>query len=73
MNETVKPWILLIGNLEGDDAWLQAKIDYEPFDNWRFTLEANLFWGHAYDGHNGGIYGSFDDNDLIGAAVRWSF
>jgi hypothetical protein len=73
LNETVKPWILLIGNLEGDDAWLQAKVDYEPFDNWRFTLEANLFWGHSYDGHNGGIYGGFDDNDLIGAAVRWSF
>jgi hypothetical protein len=73
MNETVKPWILLIGNLEGDDAWMQAKVDYEPFDNWRFTLEGNLFWGHSYDGHNGGIYGGFDDNDSIGVAVRWSF
>jgi hypothetical protein len=73
MNETIKPWILLIGNLEGDDTWLQAKVDYEPFDNWRFTLEGNFFWGHAYDGHNGGVYGGFDRNDLIGAAVRWSF
>jgi len=73
MNETIKPWILLIGNLNGDDTWLQAKVDYEPFDNWRFTVEADLFWGHAYDGHNGGIYGGFDDNDLIGASVRWSF
>jgi hypothetical protein len=72
-NETVKPWILLIGNLGGDDTWLQAKVDYEPVDNWRFTLETDFFWGHAYDGHNGGIYGQFDENDLVGASVRWSF
>ena len=51
----------------------KAKVDYEPFDNWRFTLEGNLFCGHSYDGHNGGIYGGFHDNDSIGVAVRWSF
>lgn len=73
MNETIKPWVLLIGGLNGDNTWLQARVDYEPFDNWRFTLEGDFFWGHAYDGHNGGIYGSFAENDLIGASVRWSF
>ena len=73
MNETIKPWILLIGNLRGDDTWLQARIDYEPFDNWRFTLESDFFWGHAYDGHNGGVYGAYNKNDLIGTSVRWSF
>jgi hypothetical protein len=73
LNETVKPWILLIGGLNGDNTWLQARLDYEPIDNWKFTLEGNFFFGHAYDGNNGGIYGSFDDNDLIGVAIRWSF
>lgn len=73
MNETIKPWILLIGNVEGHDTWLQAKIDYEPFDNWRFTLESDFFWGHAYDGDTGGVYGSFDRNDLVGVSVRYTF
>jgi len=72
-NETVKPWVLLIGGLRGDNTWLQTRVDYEPFDNWRFTLESDFFWGHAYDGDNGGIYGSFHANDLVGASVRWSF
>ena len=73
LNETVKPWVLLIGGLRGDDTWLQMRVDYEPFDNWRFTLESDFFWGHAYDGKNGGTYGSFHANDLIGASMRWSF
>ena len=72
-NETIKPWILLIGGLRGDNTWLQARVDYEPLDNWRFTLEGDLFWGHAYDGDNGGIYGSFHANDGIVASIRWSF
>jgi hypothetical protein len=72
-NETIKPWILLIGGLRGDNTWLQTKVDYEPFDNWRFTLEADFFWGHAYDGHNGGVYGGFERNHLIGTSVRWFF
>jgi hypothetical protein len=72
-NETIKPWILLIGGLRGENTWLQTRVDYEPVDNWRFTLEADLFFGHAYDGENGGIYGSFHANDFVGAAVRWSF
>ena len=73
MNETIKPWILLIGGLRGDDTWLQSRVDYEPFDNWRFTLEGDLFWGHAYDGDNGGVYGSFHANDLVGVSTRWTF
>ena len=73
MNETIKPWILLIGGLRGDDTWLQSRVDYEPVDNWRFTLEADLFWGHAYDGDNGGVYGSFHANDLVGVSTRWTF
>ena len=72
-NETIKPWILLIGNVRGADTWLQTRVDYEPFDNWRFTLEADMFWGHAYDGDNGGIYGSFHANDFVGGSIRWSF
>ncbi len=72
-NETIKPWLLVIGGLRGDNTWLQAKIDYEPFDNWRFRVASNFFWGHAYDGHNGGVYGSFSSNDLIGSSIRWSF
>ena len=72
-NETIKPWILLIGGLRGDNTWLQTKVDYEPFDNWRFTLEADFFWGHAYDGKNGGVYGGFERNHLVGTSVRWSF
>ncbi len=72
-NETIKPWILLIGGLRGESTWLQTRVDYEPVDNWRFTVEADLFFGHAYDGDNGGIYGSFHANDFVGASVRWSF
>jgi hypothetical protein len=72
-NETIKPWLFVIANARGDDAWVQAKIDYEPIDNWRFSIEYDNFIGHAYDGRNGGVFGRFDDNDLFQATIRYSF
>ncbi len=72
-NETIKPWFFAITSLRGGDAWLQAKLDYEPWDNWRFTLEGNIFAGHAFDGNDGGIFGMFDDNDMLQASVRYSY
>jgi len=72
-NETIKPLIFAIVNTRGADTWLQAKVDFEEWDNWRFSLEYDWFDGHAFDGDNGGIYGMFDDNDMVKATVRFSF
>ncbi len=72
-NETIKPWLFAIVNLRGADTWIQAKIDYEPFDRWRFSIEYDFFDGHRFDGHNGGTFGGFSDNDLVQATIRYSY
>ena len=73
LNETVSPWLLAVVNTSGDDYWVQAKIDYEPFDDWRFTIESDVFVGHAFDGSNGGRFGNFDENDMIMLSARYSY
>ncbi|MFQ5352080.1 MAG: DUF1302 family protein, partial [Candidatus Binatia bacterium] len=73
LNETIKPSILAIASLEGDSTWVQAKCDWEPIDNWRLTMEYDLFDGHTFDGSNGGIFGRFANNDVVFARVRYSF
>lgn len=72
-NETIKPWLFAIYDLAGDNWWMQAKVDWEPRDAVRISLEYDLFKGHAYDGDTGGIYGSFDRNDLLQFTTRYSF
>jgi len=73
VNETIKPSVLAIADLQGDSTWVQAKVDWEPIDNWRLTAEYDLFDGHSFDGHNGGIFGRFSNNDVVFARVRYSF
>ena len=73
LNDTVKPWILAIGSVRGKDLWIQAKIDYEPVDNWKFSIEYDYFDGHEFDGNDGGTFGRFGDNDLALASIRYSF
>ena len=72
-NETVKPWLFAIADVRGSNAWVQAKVDYEPFDGWRLSLEYDWFGGHAFDGDDGGIFGMFDDNDMVKSSIRYSF
>ena len=75
-NETIKPWILAIGSVHGDDLWIQARVDYEPIDRWRLSLEYDFFEGRAYDrlrGKGGGTFGMFDDNDSVLGTVRYSY
>jgi hypothetical protein len=72
-NETIKPWLFVIANARGEDTWVQAKVDYEPIDDWRFTLEYDNFIGHLYNGHSGGIFGRFDANDLFQFTIRYSY
>ncbi len=73
LNETVSPWLLVVFNTRGDDYWIQAKVDYEPIDNWRFTIEGDVFIGHAFDGTNGGRFGNFNENDMIMFTARYSY
>jgi len=78
-NDTVKPSLFTIANTRGNDMWLQAKVDWEPIDRWRFSVEYDFFDGKPYLGfvpgenESGGIYGQFDKNDLIAFSVRYSF
>ena len=72
-NETIKPWLFAISNVRGDDIWVQLRCDYEPIDRWRFRAEYDWFYGHPYDGENGGIYGRYDDNDAITFSIRYSY
>ena len=78
-NDTIKPRLFAIANTRGADTWVQAVIDWEPFDQWRFSLEYDLFDGHEYRGflpgfnNAGGIYGQFDKNDLVVVSTRYSF
>jgi hypothetical protein len=73
LNEKVKPWLFTIYNLQGDSFWMQAKVDWEPRDAVKLTIEYDLFAGHAYDGHNGGVYGMYDDNDMVQLSARYTF
>jgi hypothetical protein len=74
-NETIKPFLFWVQNARGADSWLQVKVDYEGFDNWRLSLEYDLFQGHDFSAttNNGGNFGRFAGNDLIQATVRRSF
>lgn len=74
-NDTIKPFLFWIVDLRGSSSWMQARADYEPWDNWRFSLEYDLFQGHAYNPqtNSGGIYGSFAENELVQATIRRSF
>ncbi len=75
LNDTIKPWLFTMVNVRGADWWVQAKIDYEPWDNWRFSLEYDRFSGHAFDRatNSGGLFGGFADNDMMMGTVRRSF
>lgn len=77
VNETIKPWLFAIANVRGHDAWLQAKVDYEPWQDWRVTLEFDFFFGRPFDPTRrrggGGTFGRFDDNDLVQLVIRRSF
>ncbi len=72
-NDTIKPWLFVIYDLAGDNWWMQTRVDYEPRDAVKFSLEYNLFAGHAYDGDTGGTFGGFDRNDMLQATARYSF
>ncbi len=72
-NETIKPWLFAIINLRGADTWVQAKVDYEPIDHWRFTLEYDLFDGNPFDGSGGGLFGGFSNNDMVKTSIRYSY
>ncbi|TFH24930.1 MAG: hypothetical protein E4H03_02235 [Myxococcales bacterium] len=78
-NDTIKPKLFTIANTRGADMWLQALVDWEPIDRWRFSLEYDFFDGRPYlgfvpgEGDSGGIYGQFDKNDLVAISVRYSF
>ncbi len=72
LNETIKPWIFAIANVRGEDTWVQAKVDWEPLDHWRFSVEYDWFNGHVDDGKNGGIYGRYHDNDMVMFQTRYS-
>jgi hypothetical protein len=72
LNETIKPWIFAIANVRGDDTWVQAKIDWQPRDLWRFSVEYDWFNGHEDDGKNGGTFGRFHANDMVMFQVRYS-
>jgi hypothetical protein len=72
-NETLRPWLFVIASLRGADTWVQARLDYHPWDAWLLSLEFDLFEGHAFDGDDGGIYGMFDHNDMVKATIRFSF
>ena len=78
-NETIKPRLFTIANTKGADMWVQAHVDWEPIDHWRFSLEYDFFDGHPYRGFlpgsndAGGIYGQFDRNDLFAISARYSF
>jgi len=75
MAETIKPWLFTMVNVRGNDAWLQAKVDYQPMDNWKFSAEYDAFFGHAYNpmARTGGTFGRFDRNDMLLFTVRRSF
>ena len=73
VNETVRPRLFAIANLRGADTWIQAKVDYQPWDAWALSIELDVFEGHAFDGNDGGVYGMFDHNDMVEATVRFSF
>ncbi len=74
-NDSIKPYLFYIHNMRGADSWLQAKIDYVGFDNWRLSIEYDRFHGHGFDPetNNGGFFGGFGGNDLVQATVRRSF
>jgi len=72
-NDTIKPWLFAIYDVDGDNFWIQTRVDYEPRDAVRFSIEYNLFEGHAYDGDTGGTFGGFDDNDMLQLTARYSF
>jgi len=72
-HETIKPWLLTVLDTRGANSWIQTKIDYEPFDDWRFSIEYDTFMGHSFDGDNGGSFGRFTDNDMFLTSVRYSY
>ncbi len=72
-NETIKPRLLSVVNAIGSDAWVQARVDYEPIDNWRFSFEYDQFFGHGFNGSSGGLFGFFDRNDFFLLTVRRSY
>jgi len=72
-NETIKPRLLSVVNEIGADAWVQARVDYEPIDNWRFSFEYDQFFGHAFNGSSGGLFGLFNRNDLFLLTLRRSY
>jgi len=72
-NETIKPWLFAIVNVRDADTWIQAKVDYEPFDQWRFTIEYDFFDGRPFNGRSGGTFGQFSNNDLVQTTVRYSY
>lgn len=72
-HETIKPWLLTVLDTRGANCWIQTKIDYEPFDDWRFSIEYDTFMGHGFDGENGGRFGMFTDNDMFLTSVRYSY
>jgi hypothetical protein len=73
LNEQIKPWLFAIYGLQGDNWWMQAKVDWEPRDAIRFSIEYDLFEGHAYDGDTGGNFGNFDRNDMVQLTARYTF
>lgn len=74
-NDTIKPRVFYLHNVRGADSWLQVKVDYEGFDNWKLSLEYDRFHGHQFDPvtNNGGFFGAFAANDLVQATIRRSF
>lgn len=73
LNDALKPRLLLVHDMRGHNSWLQAKLDWEPFDRWRLGLEYDGFRGHGFDGKSGGTYGALGANDMLSTTVRYSF
>lgn len=68
LHPRLEPELLLISSLNRADWLAQFKLTWKMDGNWRLATGVDIF-----QGHNNGLFGTYDKNDRVYTEARYSF
>ena len=68
LHPRIEPELLLISSLNRADWLAQFKLTWKMDGNWRLATGVDIF-----QGHNNGLFGTYDKNDRVYTEARYSF
>jgi hypothetical protein len=70
IDDTIKPDVLVVWDINGQDGYVRPSLRWEPTYDWRIEAGALYFWA---DGFSAGPFGPVKNDDQIYGVIEWRF